>query len=321
MSFDRISGLKSHITELCRHIRTPRSEGYFKSQEYLRQQIELLSGQKPQDHHFNVWGLGECTNIFCEIGDPTKPRILIGAHYESREDSGPAADDNASACAVLLELLPFLKDVHDTSFTVIFFDMEENYGMSSLRGSRAFARWYDKPLKKVVVLDLVGGSLAPGFENAFLQFGPAFQKFHHTKYDFLHLPMKIVEPAGSIGARSDYDEFRKRGIPHTFISSGTPWYYHTPYDTPDILSYEKMNALTEVLWESFRSNPASSPQVDPDHRDILPFLKRFHQSEELRTPRLERFVHSDGNLSRLDVTMLYWDILPRLRKHGASLWK
>lgn len=320
MSFNRSNALKAHVLELCKHIRTPRSEGYFKSQVYLREQIKQL-GATPLDHAFNVWGLGECTNIYCELGDPALPRVLIGAHYESREESGPAADDNASACAVLLELIPLLKTVKDSSFVVMFFDMEENYKMSSLRGSRAFARWYSKPLSKVIVLDLVGGSLAPGFENAFLQFGPAFEKFSHPSYDFLHLPMKIVEPAGSIGARSDYDEFRKRGIPHTFISSGTPWYYHTPNDTPEILSYEKMNALTEVLWTALEKNASRQVNAEGTNQDVSSFLNRFYSTPELRSPRLERFTQSNGELSRLDITMLYWDILPKLRHHGPALWK
>lgn len=320
MSLHLAEPLKAHVLELCQHIRTPRSEGYFKSQDYLRRKIRE-QGLEPQDHHFNVFGLGECTNIYCEIGDSAKPRILIGAHYESRADSGPAADDNASACAVVLELIPLLKTVRDASFTVIFFDMEENYGVSSLRGSRAFCRWYERPLTKVIILDLVGGTLAPGFEKTFLQFGPAFPKMQHPEYEFLHLPMKIVEPAGSIGARSDYDEFRKRGIPHLFISSGTPWYYHTPSDTPDILSFEKMNALTEALWSILKQGAIDSRGDKGRTEDIQGFLKKFWQSEALRSQRLQRFVESGGDLSRLEITMLYWDILPKLRKLGPKLFQ
>lgn len=316
------SALEKHVLELCKYIRTPRSTGYFKSQDYLRECI-AKNGLQAFEQSFNVFRLGECKNIYCEIGDESKPRILLGAHYESRIESGVAADDNASACAILLELIPLLKQISSLSFTIVFFDMEENYGWSSLRGSRAFARAYKKPLSKVVILDLVGGSLAPHFEKTFLQFGPAFPTLKHSEYEFLHLPMKIVEPMGALwifGARSDYDEYRKRGIPFLFISSGTPWYYHTEHDTPEILSYEKMNALTQSLFEELKKGDQPALEKHGRIEDMHRFLKKFTLTPILKTPRLEKLTQKVQDVSRYQIIRMYAEILPRLRKAGRSLW-
>jgi len=275
---------------------------------------------QPESHTFSVYRLGECTNIYCEIGDPSKPRVLLGAHYESRKESGVAADDNASACAVLLELIPLLKTIESLSFTVVFFDMEEIYGWSSLRGSRAFARDYAKPLSKVIILDLVGGTLAPHFEKTFLQFGPAFPTLSHPNYEFLHLPMKIIEPAGAFGARSDYDEYRKLGIPFLFISSGTPWYYHTEHDTPEILSFEKLNALTQSLYEELKKGNQAALKSHGRLEDLHRFLKKFTMTPLLRSPRIENMASKIQDISRYQIIRMYGEILPKLRRAGPKLW-
>lgn len=316
------AALEADIQFLCQDIRTPKSKHYYATQDYLRERFRRL-GLEPKDHSFYVWGLGDCKNIFAEAGDPSKPRILIGAHYETRIESGVGADDNASACAVLLELMPKLIADPKHSYVFVFFDMEENYRLFGLRGSKAFARWYQPSLDRVVILDLVGGTLAPGFEKVFLQFGPAYKPLTQSSYRFLHLPMKVVEPLGALrshGARSDYDEFRARGIPHLFISSGTPWYYHTEHDTPAILSYEKMAALAESLEVQIISRNIADPQADGRVEDLAEFLEIFARCEKLRGPQIQKLLKKNGQLSRLDIIFLYKEILPTLRREKAGLW-
>jgi hypothetical protein len=324
MSASIRSQLENHIHEFCKHYRIPMTEGYFATQRYIEERI-ATEGLQSIRQHFHVYGFGQCTNIYTEIGDASKPRILLGAHYESRSCSGVAADDNASACAVLLSLMGELKKSKDYCFTVIFFDMEENLGWSSLRGSRHFARHYDKSLERVIILDLIGGALAPGFENTFMQFGTALAPLTHPTHRFLHLPLRVVEPFGSMGARSDYDEFRKRGIPFTFISTGTPWYYHTEFDTPDILIWDKMVALTEVLRDQLLAPRIPSATESGSVKYFATFLEIVLQTMELKTPRIEKYYQRARDQKKmpspLGMALLYKDILPRLRKFRAELWK
>lgn len=73
---------------------------------------------------------------------PDAGRYVIGGHLDSRtvniNDLGraPGADDNASSCAVLLEILRVLPDTLDHDLEVIFFTGEEQ----GLLGSAAYAQ-------------------------------------------------------------------------------------------------------------------------------------------------------------------------------------
>lgn len=310
--------MRRHLEALCQMDRAPQTVGYRSAQDYLRQEIEKM-GLKAQEQIFKVWGLGQCSNIFCEAGNPDAPRVLLGAHYESRDVSGCGADDNASAVAVVLETLRALKDLNHLAITAVFFDMEENWKWGSLRGSRAFARAYPKPLAQVIVFDLVGGALTPELEPTYLQFGTSLPSLTHPSLEFLHLPMPVLEPLGSIGARSDYDEFRKMKIPFTFFSSGTPWYYHTPFDNLDIIRWEKMKNFTEALIHQL-----SSPQTTYNHqaswREFKVFVQHLASNQKLNSPVIQRLLQKDGKPSRWDIIKLYMNILPTIRNLGPDLW-
>ena len=75
------------------------------------------------------------TNIVVTLPGTSDETILIAAHYD-RVDKGSGAVDNASSCAVLIELLRKLRGGPRTRATVrgVFFDVEE----TQLVGSRAY---------------------------------------------------------------------------------------------------------------------------------------------------------------------------------------
>jgi hypothetical protein len=52
---------------------------------------------------------------------------------------------------------------------------------------------------------------------------------------------------GPMFARSDYLAFRKRNVPFVFLSTGTPWYYHTPHDDPDRLDFAKLQRVSDYV--------------------------------------------------------------------------
>lgn len=313
-----LSSLRRHMEALCQNDRAPHTPGYRTAQVYLRNEIERM-GLKAQEHQFKVWGLGHCTNIFCETGSENAPRILLGAHYESRDVSGCGADDNASAVAVVLETLRALKDRSDIAVTAVLFDMEENWKWGSLRGSRSFARFYQKPLSRVIIFDLVGGALTPELEPTYLQFGEALPALKHPELEFLHLPLPVLEPMGSMGARSDYDEFRKMKVPFTFFSSGTPWYYHTPFDNLDIIRWDKMKKFTEALIQEL-SKTRSSIKNEASWSTFKTFVQRVAENRNLATPLIRRLAEQERPPSRWEIIRLYMNILPVIRELGPNLW-
>ncbi|MBN8555607.1 MAG: M28 family peptidase [Deltaproteobacteria bacterium] len=310
--------LRAHIEHLTKKPRVPHSEGYFAAQKYI---IETLQAQnwEVKIHSFKDLRMGVCKNIYVESGDSSAPARLVGGHYESCKQSGVAADDNASAVAVLLELARELKNSNQ-AFTLVFFDIEENFGIGPLRGSKAFAPYYKRPIDYAVIMDLVGGSLTPTLENAYFQFGEALPTLTGEDLEFFHLPIKFVEPLGRLGARSDYDAFRVQGIPFTFLSSGTPWYYHTPYDTPEILRFEKMTKFTKALHRHLLENSSSSKNPAPWNR-FRSFMSKLAECPELKTPHLEKMKTIEGEPSRWQLLRLHWDVLTRIKKQGPALWK
>jgi hypothetical protein len=163
----------------------------------------------------------------------------------------PGADDNASACAVLLEaarLCAAAKEKPRRGILFCSFDAEEQL----LVGSRHFVYSGLYDLSKVaalVCMDLVGGNFFPrdttslyvlGAENSpeildVLRKIPKIEKL-----DLRPMGVNVIEPLGEVFARSDYGSFRMKKVPFVFLSTGQPWYYHKPEDVPARLNFEKM---------------------------------------------------------------------------------
>jgi len=119
--------LNQHIDLLCADGRRPRSTGYKNTQTYITDFIATC-GHSVKTQEFFALPFGRCKNIYTEVGstDNTLPRTIVGAHYDTLGRSGPGADDNASAVAVVLDLLS--KTTGDAPVTFVFFDYEETFG-------------------------------------------------------------------------------------------------------------------------------------------------------------------------------------------------
>lgn len=313
-----LENLRQHIGVLTQKSRAPQTPGYFEAQNYIRNELREM-GYKAHDHTFNVFMVGPCTNIYAESTAPiSQPRILIGAHYDTRKSSGPAADDNTSGVAVLLELARHLKRQSSHPFVFAFFDMEEIVLGGSLRGSRAFSEFYPPPIERAIILDTVGGDLMPGFENTYLQFGLGLQSPSMPGLEFLHLPIRVLEPMGKSFARSDYAAFRAKNIPFSFITSGTPWYYHTPADTPEIINWNKLEKLVHSLLKSVQS---AKTIEEPPLESLHQFLKMIQNIPELQSQKIQTLIEKAELPSRWEMIKLYSHILPRIRKAGPSLWR
>jgi len=312
-----VSSLSNHVDLLCADGRRPRSIGYKNTQAYICDFIASC-GHSVKTQEFFALPFGRCKNIYTEVGntDKTVSRTVVGAHYDTLGRSGPGADDNASAVAVVLDLLS--KATGDVPITFVLFDYEETFGFGATKGSRAFVSQYDKPIEKAIVLDLVGGSLMPGFDDVYFQFGPSLPPLQSSAVDFFHLPMLFVEPVGTCVPRSDYGRFRSMGIPFTFISSGTPWYYHTINDVPENLHFKKMLALSDCLSEQLKT--PSQLQYEPNWSRFQELVKIICSVPAFDDPFFHRLAQLEKGPSRSTMLKMYFKVLPALKKLGPELW-
>lgn len=219
-------------------------------------------------------------NVRVLIGDPTRPRVVVGAHYDSRGPL-PAADDNASGVAVVLELARLLK-AHPSPGTVelAFWPLEEPpFFRSGFMGSRVHAdelRSQGAPVTAALSIETVGYySDEPGSQHYSV---PLVGKLYPHTGNFLALVANLDNTSlvrrvksAMLGARripvhsfnaparlpgidwSDHLNFWKNGYPALMVTDTAPNRnpnYHEPTDTPDTLSYPRMARVTEVLFEA-----------------------------------------------------------------------
>jgi len=130
--------------------------------------------------------------------------------------------------------------------------------------------------------------------------------------------MLFVEPVGTCVPRSDYGRFRSMGVPFTFISSGTPWYYHTINDVPENLRFSKMAALSQCLLEQIQS--PSRLQYEPNWHQFQELAKIICAVPAFNDPFFHRLAQLENGPSRSTMLRLYFKVLPALKKLGPDLW-
>lgn len=196
-------------------------------------------------------------NILATRQNPS-PRLLLGAHYDSRfhadNDPDPAnhaqpvpgANDGASGVAVLLELARVLPR-ENTNVGLVFFDAEDNGnipGWDWIYGSRAFARDMTFTPEAFILVDMIGdtdlnihkeGNSDPQLTQQLwsvadrLGYGDVF--LPDTKYYIL----------------DDHIPFIEKGIRSVDIIDMDYAYWHTVSDTPDKVSPKSLQIIGDVL--------------------------------------------------------------------------
>jgi Zn-dependent M28 family amino/carboxypeptidase len=228
-------------------------------------------------------------NVLARIGGG--PRwVLVGAHYDhlgrSGDDAFWGADDNAAAVAVLLELGRVLSAAppEGRGVLLVAFDCEEPpYFLTHGMGSDAFVRRPPLPLSQVelaVILDLVGHAVGPDAAPAPVRdslFALGAEKSAGTgdllaraaagsaRIVIRRADIDIIPPL------SDYEPFRRAGVPFVFLTCGRWRHYHTVTDTPDRLDYVKLAGVAgfveKVVRLSFARETPPVPVYDDDARD------------------------------------------------------
>ena len=206
----------------------------------------------------------------------SEKRIILGAHYDSF-DNTPGADDNASAVAVLLALLKELsnKDSLSRSLEFVFYACEEppffgTEGMGSFIHAKAINK---KDVYFMICLEMVGFfSDEKNSQDFPFRF---FSYIYGNRGDFLlcvsnmkssiktiklvnffkgfrpHFYKKLIFPARFFGLDwSDHRSYWNSGIPAVMITNTAGFRnkkYHTLEDTTETLDFLRMSYLVQDL--------------------------------------------------------------------------
>ena len=210
----------------------------------------------------------DVSNIILDIRGSEEPGtiILVGAHYDTVENT-PGADDNATAIAALLELLrlvagkSFKKTLRLAAFTL----EEPPFFKTDLMGSMRYAshcRERNDNIEFMVAFDMLGftakkaerGIPHNGIQQAFPERGNFLTVVtlpSSAEYAYLwkriynkqsrHCIFDVVGPASVPGLdMSDHISFIQNGFPAVLITD-TAFYrnkhYHAPTDTVDTINF------------------------------------------------------------------------------------
>ncbi len=217
-------------------------------------------------------------NIEVEILGKSHPDeiIILGAHYDSVIGC-PGANDNATGVAAILEFARLLKggNLQRTVRSVAFVNEEPPFFQTENMGSLVYARRANKRREKVVAMfsiETIGYySDAKGSQRypfPFSYFYPNTGNFigfvgntssrslvHQTIASFrknTHFPSQgLAAPGWVTGIGwSDQWSFWKEGYPGIMITDTAPFrypYYHTQWDTPDNIDYNRMARVVAGL--------------------------------------------------------------------------
>lgn len=216
-------------------------------------------------------------NILCRFGPETGPRMIVGAHYDSHENT-PGADDNASGVAGLIELAYLLgKQPPETTIELVAYTLEEPPFFTTNRmGSYYHAKAVSEEghdITGVIVLEMIGYY----DDTAGSQEYPAllFKMLYPSTGDFIAVIGKLDQrpyiadiKAGMNGAAeidvysiaaptqvpgidfSDHRNYWEFGYNAVMISD-TAFYrnkeYHKAGDTWDRLDYKRMGEVVKAV--------------------------------------------------------------------------
>jgi Zn-dependent M28 family amino/carboxypeptidase len=253
-------------------------ENLEKTRRFIKREFTKHGGS-PQEQIYMVNGK-EVANIITEIPGTETPEeiIVVGAHYDTVEDT-PGADDNATSIAALLEFhwlmqkTPMKKTLRFVAFTLEeppFFSTEE---MGSMKYARECKKNNDD-IKFMLCLEMLGyGSRnhkqdypLPAMNRSYPKAGNFLAVFSlpsSARYVYLWQRLfnevsrfklfEVIAPASVPGMdHSDHASFIKNGYPAIMIAD-TGFYrnknYHTDGDTYETINFK---FLTRNIFYSYQ---------------------------------------------------------------------
>lgn len=275
--------LQTHLSAIARE-RDPymATAGHFFVQEYIRQQ--LVQWGSVEIHTFQVRGK-TCKNLILNLPSQARgqkrdlPPILIGAHYDGVPGT-PAADDNATGVAVLLEFArKFAAEPARYPLRLVAFDMEE-YGLLGSTDYVNLLRQQQQPLRLMMSLEMLGYcDSTPGSQS----YPPFLERFYPNRGDFIALIgnwrtlgdlIGLSRSIRKAGVSSQWLPAPNKGliVPQTRLSDHAPFWdagypaimvtdtaflrnphYHKPSDTIATLNLDFLTGVCEGLEIGIRS--------------------------------------------------------------------
>lgn len=261
--FDGQRAYADVVTQVNFGARTPDSQAHAEARAWMQEEL-LRAGWQVEVQEAEAMG-HRIFNLVAKRGEAS-PRIILGAHYDSRlfadQDPDPSnrslpvpgANDGASGVAVLLELARILPQ--DTPpLWLVFFDAEDNGridGWDWILGSRAFVQNNPLQPQAVVIVDMIGDADLQIYQERnsspqlTAEIWAAAQKAGHGE---------TFIPEYRFSMLDDHTPFLQAGIPAVAIIDFDYPYWHTRADTPDKVSPQSLQIVGETLvaWLAERS--------------------------------------------------------------------
>jgi len=239
------------------------------------------AGAAVEFQHYEALGKNY-RNVIGRFGAGKTRKIIIGAHYDSCDDT-PGADDNASGVAGLLELARMIGEQPvDLEVELVAYTLEEPpFFRSQMMGSAIHAASVADERERiigVIVLEMIGYfSDESGSQGYPL---PLMKAFYPGRGNFITVvsrwdqgrwikqvkqDMKGATPLPVYSFRapqalpgvdfSDHRNYWPHDIPALMVTN-TAFHrnraYHTPNDTADRLDYERMGLVVVGVYEAIR---------------------------------------------------------------------
>lgn len=215
------------------------------------------------------------TNVFGVVRPDAPHQFVLATHYDirpwaesdpdpqRRDQPIPGANDGTSGVAVLLALLPRLRDVldEDTGFTVALFDGEElgrpDHG-GYCAGSMYFAEHFDEAPRGMsraefgIVLDMVGDAeLTIAREPNSVRQNPALVERLWDNAAMLG-ERAFVDATYPYAITDDHVFLSRAGIPSVLLIDYDYDAWHTHADDLDRVSGESMASVARVVFSTLR---------------------------------------------------------------------
>lgn len=189
-------------------------------------------------------GYTDCMNVVCTKVGTLKPdhHIIVGAHYDG-VSSSPAADDNGSGTAAVLEFARILKDVQtDLTFIFILFDSEEQ----GLNGSYHYAD--NAAANGDSIVYMFNMDMIAHYENS-----NQAKLYHGSDLTYTDLFAQLADSLLGITSNymgttsgSDHYPFQSNGYQVTFLHEYVfSTVYHSYQDSTTYMNFEYMTKMAK----------------------------------------------------------------------------
>ena len=267
--------LEAHVRALAKGPRSGRGQprALHEAAEYVQTELER-AGYGATKERLTT----DFENVVARMGPEAGARIVVGAHYDTVEDT-PGADDNASGVAALIELARLLRTATVTCpVELVAYALEEppffrTPDMGSSEHARSLATRHVE-VRAMLSLEMLGTySDAPSSQNfpsAFLaEKYPSAANFvlvvgrledralAEKTRDAMSISPSLpiyafVAPATFAGVDfSDHASYWAAGYSAVMITD-TAFFrnprYHAPADTPDMLDYPRLAHATNAVF-------------------------------------------------------------------------